>query len=377
MRPTLAPVLSFACPACKARFLSCSGAARATLLLLGLAATCAYAAPRHDFVLGLNLQQADAPAPKAGGALAVQTTLLGEDDADLHTQTRNYTLTGEARQIVIVTVETDTLPQAKKLRHVVTWACADGSDQTLTSTRALLPTPFAARAREASSGHNGNFSLLGNATTASATTVTVQKSLQGIDQTAPDLVANTVTLKGSLTVDTPQEGALTPPSLAAQSLTSPSAITLTGTGNFLPAGVSQGKGIVPPGTIIAWMDPTRTPGEGWALCDGTNGTPDLRAYFIVGEKSGAAEYALGATGGAVSVTLTTDQIPAHSHVTKARAPRDRNYHFDSVSLKTGEGIWGRGTTTFVATTQSAGEGAAHTNLPPYTTVHYYMKKEAN
>src|SRR5690606_16720903 len=50
--------------------------------------------------------------------------------------------------------------------------------------------------------------------------------------------------------------------------------------------------------------------EGWALCDGTNGTPDLRDRFIVGA---GREYAVGARGGAKEVTLTTAQMPKHSH----------------------------------------------------------------
>lgn len=39
----------------------------------------------------------------------------------------------------------------------------------------------------------------------------------------------------------------------------------------------------------------------WRLCDGTNGTPDLRDRFVVGAGS---TYALGATGGAVTKSYT-------------------------------------------------------------------------
>jgi len=45
-------------------------------------------------------------------------------------------------------------------------------------------------------------------------------------------------------------------------------------------------------------------------CDGANGTPDLRNRFIVGAGS---SYSPGNTGGADSVTLSTSQIPSHSH----------------------------------------------------------------
>ncbi len=51
---------------------------------------------------------------------------------------------------------------------------------------------------------------------------------------------------------------------------------------------------------------------GWALCDGTNGTPDLRDRFAVG--AGGA-YAPGDVGGASTVTLTEAQLPSHAHGT--------------------------------------------------------------
>ena len=50
--------------------------------------------------------------------------------------------------------------------------------------------------------------------------------------------------------------------------------------------------------------------SGWAICNGSNGTPDLRDRFIVG--AGSA-YSVNNTGGAASVTLSTAQIPSHNH----------------------------------------------------------------
>ena len=50
--------------------------------------------------------------------------------------------------------------------------------------------------------------------------------------------------------------------------------------------------------------------SGWAICNGQNGTPDLRDRFIVG--AGSA-YSVNNTGGANSVTLSESQIPSHNH----------------------------------------------------------------
>lgn len=54
------------------------------------------------------------------------------------------------------------------------------------------------------------------------------------------------------------------------------------------------------------------------LCDGTNGTTDLRSLFIVGAAVDASpatgQYKVGDTGGANTVILTADQHAAHTHV---------------------------------------------------------------
>jgi microcystin-dependent protein len=68
--------------------------------------------------------------------------------------------------------------------------------------------------------------------------------------------------------------------------------------------------LVPPGAIIMWSGSINDIPVGWALCDGRNGTPDLRDRFIVGA---GGSYNVGNTGGSNTVTLTTSQIPSHSH----------------------------------------------------------------
>ena len=48
---------------------------------------------------------------------------------------------------------------------------------------------------------------------------------------------------------------------------------------------------------------------GWRLCDGTNGTPDMRNRFL----RGAGGNVSGDTGGADSIALNWNQMPVHSH----------------------------------------------------------------
>jgi hypothetical protein len=59
--------------------------------------------------------------------------------------------------------------------------------------------------------------------------------------------------------------------------------------------------------------------DGWYLCDGRNGTPDLRAKFIVGwdnlSYSNSSKYSsVGNKGGNSFVRLTERELPSHSHV---------------------------------------------------------------
>ena len=71
---------------------------------------------------------------------------------------------------------------------------------------------------------------------------------------------------------------------------------------------------VPSGIIAVWSGAEGAIPSGWYLCNGSNGTPDLRNRFIVGAGSGSS-YSVGNTGGSNTVTLSTSQIPSHSHTT--------------------------------------------------------------
>lgn len=67
---------------------------------------------------------------------------------------------------------------------------------------------------------------------------------------------------------------------------------------------------IPSGAVIMWNGLITQIPVGWGLCDGTNGTPDLRDKFIVGAGS---SYSVGATGGLSEVSLSSPQIPSHDH----------------------------------------------------------------
>ena len=75
------------------------------------------------------------------------------------------------------------------------------------------------------------------------------------------------------------------------------------------AETAGGEGM-PSGVIVMWSGSIANIPAGWALCDGSDGTPDLTDRFIL---SVAAAEDPGATGGNHNYTLSTDQLPSHSH----------------------------------------------------------------
>ncbi|HMP75133.1 MAG TPA: hypothetical protein PKE12_02440 [Kiritimatiellia bacterium] len=67
---------------------------------------------------------------------------------------------------------------------------------------------------------------------------------------------------------------------------------------------------VPSGLVVMWAGSLDNIPDGWLLCDGSNGTPDLRTKFVYGSSDAVTP---GTTGGANAYYLTAAQLPAHTH----------------------------------------------------------------
>lgn len=86
--------------------------------------------------------------------------------------------------------------------------------------------------------------------------------------------------------------------------------SVDGSGNVSWSLAEIGATGVPTGVIALWSGSTASIPSGWVICDGLNGTPDLRDRFIVGAGN---SYAVAATGGSNTVTLSTNNLPGHTH----------------------------------------------------------------
>lgn len=78
-------------------------------------------------------------------------------------------------------------------------------------------------------------------------------------------------------------------------------------------------GAIPLGGIILWSGLATEIPEGWIICDGLNGSPNLQDMFVVGA---GLTYAVGDTGGSVTKdvshthgpgSLATDTVATHTH----------------------------------------------------------------
>jgi hypothetical protein len=133
---------------------------------------------------------------------------------------------------------------------------------------------------------------------------------------------------------------------------------------------------IPSGGIFLWSGSIGSIPAGYVLCNGSNGTPDLRDRFVVGAGS---TYAVNATGGsadAVVVSHThaaTVTDPGHSH--NYGAIQNQGFENGNLIIATS----GTTASTNIKTTgisvanATAGVSGTNANLPPYYALCYIMK----
>jgi hypothetical protein len=134
---------------------------------------------------------------------------------------------------------------------------------------------------------------------------------------------------------------------------------------------------IPAGGILLWSGSIGSIPAGYVLCNGSNGTPDLRNRFVVGAGS---TYAVNATGGSAdSVVVShthaaTVTDPGHTHtftasVTNFTSPTGNPICGAQVQSATTNSSF----TGISVTNASAGVSGTNANLPPYYALCYIMK----
>lgn len=127
-------------------------------------------------------------------------------------------------------------------------------------------------------------------------------------------------------------------------------------------GGGSGGASIPSGVILMWHGTEDTVPDGWAVCNGENGTPDFRGVFPLGAST---EHPIGETGGSEQVTLTVAQMPEHSHIfTMVNNNTAGKAHPQGSSLESA---------TAVKDTSSEGSSQPHPNMPPYRSILFIMK----
>ncbi len=137
---------------------------------------------------------------------------------------------------------------------------------------------------------------------------------------------------------------------------------------------------IPPGTIEIWSGTIANIPNGWVICDGNNGTPNLLLKFVRGVATNSTDP--GATGGADTVTLTSSTIASHNHTPTSYT------HIHTFSGATNAGGGGvrftndgddDDTKSSSSTTPpsqnliATGSNGPHDNLPPFFQIAYIMK----
>ena len=129
-----------------------------------------------------------------------------------------------------------------------------------------------------------------------------------------------------------------------------------------------GRGVIPVGGIVVWSGAANQIPNGWALCNGKNGTPNLLDRFVVGAGN---SYNVNDYGGEAAHTLTLAEIPQHTHkFVFSGADIDADWykkdHFFCQHNQYPE-------YSHEIETDAAGGGLSHENRPPYYALCYIMR----
>ena len=212
-----------------------------------------------------------------------------------------------------------------------------GADGEIAPRQRILSVPFAAYATDTANA-SGDFAVAGKITAG------------GLGVSGRTTIGGKVTVKGNAAVNG----------------------KLGVTGKILGPGDRPAYGTAPLGAIVIWSGAANRIPDGWWLCDGSNGTPDLRGRFVVGYDERDADYRpVGKTGGEKTHKLTSDQMPSHNHsYTFKGADLNLDWDNDNYFYDASNHYDSNGNTKY---TDYTGGDQPHENRPPYFALCYIMR----
>lgn len=160
--------------------------------------------------------------------------------------------------------------------------------------------------------------------------------------------------------------------------------------------------VMPVGTIIDYAGDSIP--AGYLLCDGASylasdypklaaigglisvqpggyiRVPDLRRRVVIGgeDPAGGTPYPYGGTGGTATHTLTSTEMPAHTHTQQAHSHQQYGLNVypiqtGNVSARLQDDVTLSPTSSTTAVNQATGGGAAHNNMQPYMALHKLIR----
>ena len=146
--------------------------------------------------------------------------------------------------------------------------------------------------------------------------------------------------------------------------------------NFTVAGWAECNGQLLPisqNETLFQLSGTTYGGDGQS----TFALPDLRGREAIHQGTGGgATYSVGESGGVSQVTLTTGQVPAHTHAAGASSQTgDQRGPLGNVWAAAAVNRYGAGQSNLQLSPQAVetvGGGQAHDNMPPYLALNFQI-----
>lgn len=146
----------------------------------------------------------------------------------------------------------------------------------------------------------------------------------------------------------------------------------------IPSSTNGSGTNIPSGCIIVWSGASGSIPAGYYLCNGLNGTPDLRNSFVLGAGD---TYSVGQTGGSANAVIVshthtatvTDPGHAHNYTTATAASSTASTFTASTGTTIDTGTTTTASTGISVANSTTGVSGTNANMPPYYALCYIMK----